>query len=69
MWSKREAKLPHNIKIHGSVLKITKITPENHGVYICEAVNDVGRYFMEILIEVESKYNINSINFPCSKIK
>lgn len=55
IWSKRDDELLSNVYVHGQVLKISKLTPENHGFYICQAENNVGKDQIEIFIEVESK--------------
>lgn len=62
VWSKRDDELLNNVNIHGPVLKISKLTPENQGFYICSAENQLGNDQIEIFIEVESKCRM-SINF------
>ncbi|CAO1393829.1 unnamed protein product [Diamesa tonsa] len=82
MWSKRNGELANNVYVHGQFLKISKVTPENDGFYICLAENNAGKDQIEMFIEVEkreapimvikqAKYKLKtgeSIRFDCKAI-
>ncbi|XP_015437459.1 PREDICTED: basement membrane-specific heparan sulfate proteoglycan core protein [Dufourea novaeangliae] len=60
-WSRRDgAPFPHNIKqLPGGVLRLSNITLNDGGTYICSAVNSVGSTSAVAYIEVQSVPVIN----------
>ena len=68
IWSKRDGELANNVYVHGQVLKISQVSPENDGFYICIAENNVGKDQIEMFIEVESKCKFHQLSFPLEKV-
>lgn len=56
MWSINGAQFANNAQQTGNVLRILNARPENNGLYVCLATNEVGSDQAVVIIEVEREY-------------
>jgi dystroglycan 1 len=52
-WTKSREELGPNHQVHGNVLRILEASPEDRGVYICEAENAAGFAYASSILEIE----------------
>ena len=55
-WTKVGDELSRSVRIEGNVLRIENAVINDRGMYVCTAVNEVGKARDAAIVEVESKF-------------